>query len=75
LTADAGTPVANLAASTGPGTARQLAHEVGEGIGLSPQRLADLRLGKINQPRRHSVSEIVWVRALLILRGAVAATS
>ena len=29
---------------TGPRTARQLVHEVGEGLGLSPQRLTDLRI-------------------------------
>jgi anti-sigma regulatory factor (Ser/Thr protein kinase) len=29
---------------TGPRTARQLAHEVGEGLGLSPHRLTDLRI-------------------------------
>jgi anti-sigma regulatory factor (Ser/Thr protein kinase) len=30
--------------TTGPRTARQLAHEVGEGLGLSPHRLTDLRI-------------------------------
>jgi anti-sigma regulatory factor (Ser/Thr protein kinase) len=29
---------------TGPRTARQLVHEVGEGLGLSQQRLTDLRI-------------------------------
>jgi anti-sigma regulatory factor (Ser/Thr protein kinase) len=39
---DAEVVVINTA--TGPRTARQLAHEVGEGLGLSPRRLADLRI-------------------------------
>jgi anti-sigma regulatory factor (Ser/Thr protein kinase) len=30
--------------TTGPRTARQLAHEVGEGLGLPPHRLTDLRI-------------------------------